>query len=313
MIAIFDVAVYEWGLEVIRTVQSIKSDVLTFFMLFISFLSDSLAYLCFLPILFWCIDEKKGLKVGLLVLFSASINTSIKDFLQVPRPYVQDPSVGLTTGPSFSTPSGHSQNSAAFWPFFASLFTFSKKQKKNILLKASLAIGMPLLIGFTRVYLGVHYPSDVLLGWTLGFLFSLGAILFTPFIEKIATQIPKAFKILLVGITAFLLNWIGPHDTSMSAAFFGLGIGYIYLAETGGYNAKKGSPKQKILRILIGLTVVAMLYGGLKIVFPSEGESSYQLFRFIRYLLVGFSASFALPKLFIALKIAFPREKNDNE
>ncbi len=306
MISLFNASVYDWGLQVIHAIQTLESSFFTYLMLFVSFLSDTLTYLIFLPILFWCLDEKKAFKVSLFVLFSASINTSIKDFLQVPRPYIVDPSVAIDTHSGFSTPSGHSQNSAAFWPY--AVFLFLKNGKTSFVFKVILSVGLPLIIGFSRVYLGVHYPSDVLLGWTIGFLLSIGAILFTPVLEKKIANLPRAFKIVLVGFTAFGLNWIGPTDTSMSAAFFGLGIGYIYLTEKGGYDAKQGTRVQKLLRILVGLCIIGLLYGGLKLVLPEEGESNYQLFRFIRYLSVGFSASYIIPKLFIALKIAKQKE-----
>ncbi len=310
MIPLFDNSVYEWGMHVIHAIQSVKNVFFTYFMIFISFLSDPLAYLSLLPIFFWCVDEKKTAKVSLLVLFSASINTSIKDFLCVPRPFIQDPAVGLIPETGFSTPSGHSQNSAAFWPY--AVFLFSKKEKvsSRFIVKLFLSVGLPLLIGFSRIYLGVHYPSDVLLGWTLGFIISLGTILFVPFLESYVIKLPRSLKILIIGITAFILNWIGPHDTSMAAAFFGLGIGYIYICDTGGYDAKAGTRIQKLFRAILGLIVVALIYTGLSFVFPLEGEANYNLFRFIRYMLVGFTASFILPKTFIAMKIGFSRASN---
>lgn len=314
MIPIFDQSVYEWGLECIRFVQLSENAFLTVLMLAISFLSDPIAYLIALPVLFWCIDEKKGMQLGMLVLFSGSLNSGIKNFLQIPRPYIIDASVGLDVVHGFSTPSGHAQGSASFWPYavhlFGRNFCASKKgEKKCICRKIAmflLAIGMPLIIGFTRVYLGVHYPSDVLLGWTIGFLLSLGAILFVPKIILLLNLLPKAFKILVLALAVFFLNWIGPDDTSMAAAFFGLGFGYIFLHEKGGFDARTGTVIHKIIRILLGLAVIGFLYGGLKLIFPGDESSYYQLFRFTRYALVGFFASFVMPKVFIALKIALP-------
>ncbi len=311
MHSVFDSSVYEWGLQVIYAVQTVKSDLLTYIMIFISFLSDPIAYLCFLPIFFWCVDERKTVRISLLVLFSASLNTCIKDFLQVPRPYVVDSNVGLIPETGYSTPSGHSQNSAAFYPYAISLFRKENSSKKRTIVTFLTAIFIPIIIGFSRIFLGVHYPSDVLLGWVLGFLLSVGAALFVPTLSKFITPLPKTFKILIVGLTAVLLNWIGPNDTSMSAAFFGLGVGYVYLLEKGGFNAKSGSKKQKILRVFIGLIIVSFLYFGLKELFPLEGEKNYHLYRFIRYFLVGFFASFIIPKLFIVLKLAQGRENNE--
>ncbi len=299
MIPIFDSSVYDWGIQVISSVQAVKNSALTLIMLFISFLSDPLAYLCALPIIFWCVDTKKGFSVAIIVLFSASINTSLKDLLQVPRPYEVKPAIGLDTVDGFSTPSGHSQNSATFWPYVTSLFV--NKQKA---IKVLLSFLPPFLIGFSRIYLGVHYPTDVLLGWALGLVIFCGAVLFLPKISFCLGRLPKSIKILIAGLFGILLTKINPLDTSMPAAFFGLGIGYVYLCESGGYDAKNGTVKEKVLRIILGLFVLGLLYVGLKVVFPGEGDQNYQLFRFIRYGALGFFGSFILPKIFISMKIA---------
>lgn len=313
VIPIFNQSVYEWGLEYIRVIQYSENAFLTFLMRGFSFLSDPIAYFIILPILFWCIDEKKGLKIGMLVLFSTSINSSIKNILQVPRPYITDPSVALDTTDGFSTPSGHAQASATFWPY--AVYVFGKNLRQihangkpyygRIAVSFLLAIGMPLLIGFSRVYLGVHYPSDILLGWTVGFLFSVGAILFTPKLTLVFNKLRRIVKILMLAIVVIYLNWLGPDDTSMAAIFFGLGIGYIFLQEKGGFTAKRGTFFQKIIRSLLGLAVIGFLYAGLELIFPKEYSQHYELFRFIRYALVGFFISFIMPKIFIALKIGF--------
>lgn len=312
MIPLFENSVYEWGMDLIIAIQSIQNTFLNFLMEFISFFGDPIFYVLFLIILFWCVDEKKGFRVSMIVLFSASINTSIKNVLQVPRPYVANPSVGIGDTHGFSTPSGHSQGSAAFYPYVATLL--QKKDEKRALEltgKILFALGIPLLIGFSRVYLGVHYPSDVLLGWTIGFLISAGSILFFPLIQKYIAPLRASFKLLLLAIVALLLNFIGPNDTSMAGAFLGIGAGYILLTEKGGFDAKTGPFWQKLLRVTTGAIILALLMYALKLVLPGEESANYQLFRFLRYGLIGFSASFVMPKLFIAMRIALPKEKEE--
>ncbi|MFI3258065.1 MAG: phosphatase PAP2 family protein, partial [Spirochaetales bacterium] len=311
----FDNSVYEWGLHCIHFVQESKNSFLTVIMLGISFLSDPIAYGIFLPLFFWCINEKKALSLGLLIFFSTSINTSIKNFLQVPRPYISDPSVGLTSEHSFSTPSGHAQISATFWPYAAYLSAkgiyFSKKNKKikksynpKQAITIALAVGMPILIGFSRVYLGVHYPSDVILGWAIGFSLSLGLILFAPKLIALFANVPKSLKTASLAVISFLLNHIGASDTSMSGLFFGFGTGYVFLSEKHGFDAKSGTLRKKILRYFLGLAILALVYVGLSLIFPGEENVNYQLFRFLKYAIIGFFASFTIPKIFIALHLA---------
>lgn len=296
--------IWNWGLEVIRLFQTVQSPVLTSVVKFITNLGDAPFYIILLCIILWVVDYTKGFRLGFVLLLSASINNAVKSYLNVPRPYTRDPSVGLLSETSSSTPSAHSQNSAAFWSQFAYL---NPKLKKALSL--TIAFGMPLLIGLTRIYLGVHYPTDVLMGWGIGFAVSIYAVLFAPLLTRLFTRVPKIFKILIAALVVVLLNILSPQDTSMQAALFGLCFGYILITDDKGYDAKSGSLLHKIARTLLGITVIAALYYGLKIVFPGEDSSQYQAFRFLRYALVGFTASYLLPKLFILLKMGKPLQE----
>ena len=310
MIPIFNNSVYEWGMNLIIAIQKMQNDFLTMVMQSVSFFSDPIFYLMFMVVLFWCVDEKKGFKAGMLILFSASLNSSIKNFLQVPRPYVVNPTVAIGDTHGFSTPSGHSQGAAAFYPYIATLLPRkNEKQGVEITKKLLFALAIPFVIGFSRVYLGVHYPSDVLLGWTIGFLISAGAILFFPVIEKYIAPLRYSLKILVIAIIALGFNYIGPYDTSMAGLFLGFGAGYILLLEKGGFDAKTGMFWQKLLRVTCGVIVMGLIYSILKFVLPGEGSENYQLFKFLRYATVGFFGTFVLPKLFIAMRIALPRKQ----
>ena len=312
MIQVFDNSVYEWGMNLIISVQKMENAFLNILMETISFFSDPIFYLLFIIVLFWCIDEKKGFKVSMIVLFSASLNSSIKNFLQVPRPYVINPDVAIGNTHGFSTPSGHSQGSASFYPYIATLLPRKNKNKgRELWGRILFALAIPFVIGFSRIYLGVHYPSDVLLGWTIGFLISTGAILFFPVIEKYISPLRASFKFLLLAIIALIFNYIGPKDTSMAGAFLGFGGGYILLLEKGGFNANAGLFWQKLLRISSGIIILAIVYYVLKIALPDENNANYHLFRFLRYEAIGFFGSFVLPKLFILMHIALPRKKEE--
>lgn len=98
--------------------------------------------------------------LGFLVL-----NVGLKDVVRRPRPYLSVPQAIVVdrTEKDFSFPSGHSFVVACITAFIA--------RKKDW----SLLFFLPfsLLVGFSRVYLGVHFPSDVLVGLGLGFLYGL--------------------------------------------------------------------------------------------------------------------------------------------
>ncbi|MDR1748993.1 MAG: phosphatase PAP2 family protein, partial [Spirochaetaceae bacterium] len=153
-------AVYLWGLEVIRAFQSAASPVLTAIVKAVTFLGDPVAYVILIAVIFWCIDERRGALLGIVTLFSAGVTTVIKDNLRILRPFYYDPSVKLIEQSGFSTPSGHAQGSASFWGLFALTMRSKPRRSRSLqsCLKWAVGLGIPFLVGLSRIYLGVHYP-----------------------------------------------------------------------------------------------------------------------------------------------------------
>ena len=95
----------------------------------------------------------------------------VKTEVARPRPDIVDHLVQVS---NMSFPSGHSANSAIVYLTLAGLasqVTVSNAARRYILVMAIFMVGA---IGCSRVYLGVHWPSDVLAGWSFGTLWALG-------------------------------------------------------------------------------------------------------------------------------------------
>ena len=299
--------ILNWGIQIIKAIQTLTCAPLTWIAILIHYVFNAGIYIVILGIVFWGVDTKKGFKLGTALLFSTSLNTAIKNFFQVPRPYLVDPSVSTgASETSFSFPSGHSQVAATIWPLFAGLQKTWKKWAKILV-----GLCLPLLVALSRMYLGVHYPTDVIVGLALGFLISCGILLFWDNIAFYLKPLRKSVKILTAALVCFCLNAISMSDTSYSALLFGFVTGYILLTAKGSFSAASGTILQKVLRIILGFVIIAAIYYGLKLIFPREESNLYQLFRFIRYGIVGFTASFLAPKLFVALKLASPVSKSE--
>lgn len=141
--------------------ENIRFQLLDELMLLITRFGEETAFLVAALIVFWCVDKNRGYYV-LGVGFGGTILTQfLKLLCKIPRPWVLDPafqpvegSVEAATGYSF--PSGHSQSAVGT---FGSL-ALTGKNKALRWAFAAIAV----LVPFSRMYLGVHTPADVLVG-----------------------------------------------------------------------------------------------------------------------------------------------------
>ena len=299
--------IYSWGLDFIRAVQSIASPALTAVVKAITFLGNPEFCIVLILVLAWCNNEKKAFRLSLLLGLSTGLNYVVKDALKVPRPYEVDSSVMLMTESDFATPSGHAQNSAILWPFLMKNINALQKKKFNAL-KLIIAFALPLLIGFSRVYLGVHYPSDVLAGWAIGFLFVLCEFVLGVRIAKAFEKIQHhSLKVLVCFLPCFLLLCINNQQIKMPAFIFGLAVGRIYITEKGGFSAKNGKLYQKVLRVLVGAVIAGAVFYMLN--FALEFEQIERYAKFVQYCFLGWWITFGAPVVFDLLHLAAKPEQ----
>jgi membrane-associated phospholipid phosphatase len=319
--------IYRRGIELIQGIQVIENPLLTAFMKGLTFLGTEFVYILIALLVLWCVDEKKGLRLGVLILFSAWINSFLKNLLKQPRPYNLDPSVGLAFESSYGIPSGHAQLSLVFWFLLACWYRGRGKGAVRIA-----ALFFTLLMGFTRLYLGVHFPTDLLAGWFLG---GITLVLYFVLEKPLAAVLGGEFsasggirpRMISAALIALLMNALHPQDTSLSGLFLGLAAGYNLMRKYTPFSAgaRPGGEKPRaaclVPRYLLGLTGAAIIYLGLRLLLP--GESSlwagsslwkimspyYELGRFLRYGLLGLWAALGAPWVFTQID---QRRRPDN-
>lgn len=287
----------QWGIGLIVALQKIHEPALDNLFRLISFMGNQEFYLFLLPVLLWCVDFGLGARVAIIFLLSGCINTDLKDLFHMPRPFDLDPSVKLIHAGGYGLPSGHSQSAVVVWGAIAA---WTRKTRFWVL-----AIGLVLSIGFSRVYLGVHFPTDVLAGWMIGVVL-LTLYLAAQFrVGSRLTELSLCGQILLALAIPLVLLLIHPTKQTIAAlaALAGIGVG---LALTGRYVSfsTRGPWWQRVCRFLVGGAIISALYFGLKVIFPAEGSPLYLVFRFIRYFCIGMWGSFGGPWLFRWLKLA---------
>lgn len=294
-------------------------------MRFFSFLGDEEFYLFIMPFIFWCVDSRLGLKLGMILMLSNGVNASFKFLFHSPRPFwVNQEITAYVHESSFGLPSGHAQNAVSIWGYLSTLF-------RNKWIK-TLFFVIFILIGISRLYLGAHFILDVLVGWILGGLLVLLFVFIEKKFEKRIVKwsdIKKISMAALVSVLIILLpvilkiinqNWSFQNEylaninrvfageipnpfsidgvITASAAWLGLIIGIVIISKTIPLGKINSSPEQKFLRFLIGLLGVLLFYVGLKLVFPENIPVLSEMLRFIRYFLIGIWISAGAPYIF---------------
>lgn len=154
-------------------VNNLRSDGLTFIMLFITnFCNPIILILLSLVILLICKDKKMGLIIIINLLVSILLNIIFKGIIQRDRP-LED---FLITESGYSFPSGHSMVSMAYYGLII-YFIYKKIKAKRVRNVLMILIGFLILaIGFSRIYLGVHFASDVIGGFLISIIYLVCAI-----------------------------------------------------------------------------------------------------------------------------------------
>jgi membrane-associated phospholipid phosphatase len=292
----------QWGLDLIVAIQRIHGPALDSIFRAITFLGETEFHLLLFPLIFWCVDVGTGARLGVFFLLSTYLNTDLKDLFQQPRPFDLDPSVQLASIEGYGLPSGHSQSAVVVW---GTLATWVRKSWFW-----AVAIALMALIGFSRIYLGVHFPTDVLAGWAIGAVLLGIYLVVQPGLEKKLRELSLGTQITLSLAVPIVLLLIHPvkDNTAAMAVLAGVGVGLALMHRYVPVSA--GGPwRQRAARFLVGGAVVFPLYVGLKMVFPGEGEALYLVFRFLRFWLIGLWGSLGAPWLFRRLHLAPKTER----
>lgn len=294
-------------MEFLYLLESIRMPVLNEFMLAVTYFGDEIAFLVMALILFWCVDKRQGYYVLAVGFFGTLANQFLKITCRVPRPWVRDPNFTIleqareaATGYSF--PSGHSQSGVG--TFGAIAYT-----TKNQVVKW-LCIAVAVLVPLSRMYIGVHYPSDVLVaaGMALGLIVLIHPLVY----QNDGKYIPVIFAagaVLSLAFLAYVEFWPFPEDIdahnlesavknayTLLGALLGLLIAY-YFDEKKLHFPVKAVWWAQVLKVLLGLVLVLIVKEGLKAPLDTV-FGGHMIARGIRYFLMVIVAGVVWPMAF---------------
>ncbi len=148
-------------MEFLYLLEGIRTEFGNTLMLAVTVLGEELPFLILALIVFWCVDKDRGYYVMSVGLLGTLTSQFMKILCRIPRPWVRDPNFTIVeqareAAGGYSFPSGHTQSAVGT---FGSIAASAKHR-----LVQSVCIAAFILVGFSRMYLGVHTPEDVLVG-----------------------------------------------------------------------------------------------------------------------------------------------------
>ena len=293
-------------------------------MLFFSLLGNPEFYLLVIALLYWCWDPRLGLRLGLLMGITGGLAVALKVAFHLPRPYWVNPDVqALGSHPSFGLPSGHAMEAATFWGLIA-----ADARRRWVWVAV---IALVFLIGASRIFLGVHFPTDVVAGFAFGVAILLGFLALEEPVGRRITALPLSRQILVafagslvlalasVAALAALGDWqvpaswaagalersgrpISPLDlgSAVTAAgfFFGFAAGAAAAWPHRGSMCVAGKGSDRLLRYVFGITVAGAVWFGLGLLVPQEPLFAAYAVQYLRAAAVAAWVSYGAPMAF---------------
>jgi membrane-associated phospholipid phosphatase len=274
----------QWGIAFIVALQARTGGALDVAFTLITGMGDELFYLILLPFLFWCVGKRQGIHIAAL--------------LTNPRPFVVSADViAKVEATGYSFPSGHAQNAAVIWPALAFMF-----RRRWV---AALAVVCTVLIAISRVYLGVHYPHDIIVGALVGLLIAYVYVRHAPALEERVARWGVGWQLAVVLFLTLVLSFSLTSDDALTlgGSVCGIGLGYVLEQRTLRFQPK-ANWRSRLLSLGLGMIIVAAVYVGMKAVAPTTGDLVAVALRFVRYMSVGFVAVYVVPWVLVKASLA---------
>ena len=293
-------------MDFLRILEGIRIPGLNEFMLVITYLGDEIAFLVAALVMFWCVDKRKGYYILAVGFIGTIVNQFMKLWFRIPRPWVKDPGFTILEqaregAGGYSFPSGHTQSSVGT---FGGIAAVTKNKAVRII-----CLIVAVLVPFSRMYIGVHTPMDVLVAaaMAVALIFVLRPLILSEN-RKYIPLVLGIMTLLAVAYLCFVELYPFPEDVDIHNLTSGTKNAYTLLGALLGFLAVyfvdekwmrfpvKAVWWAQILKVLIGLVVVLAIKEGLSA--PLKSLLGEYPGRMVRYFLIVIMAGIVWPLSF---------------
>lgn len=294
-------------MEFLYLLEKIRVPRLNELMLAVTELGGEMPFLIIALVVFWCVDKRRGYYVLSVGFLGTLTNQFMKLWFRVPRPWVLDPNFTILeqareAAAGYSFPSGHTQNAVGT---FGALAITTKTRWIKVL-----SVVLAVLVPFSRMYVGVHTPADVLVAaaMAVAFLMLLHPVIF----RKDKGNVLRLFTVLTLLSAAFLCFvefWNFPADIDSHNLQSGIknaytligslvGLVIVYFVDNKYIRFETSAIWWvQILKVALGFLAVLAVKSGLKT--PIEMIcGGHMIARAIRYFLIVIMAGIIWPLTF---------------
>lgn len=288
------------GIAILHWFESMRSPVLDRLMLLITNLHSETIYILVLPLIFWLLDKRAARQLVAVFVLGMWANDVLKNLFHTQRPFVSHPELeppqgALETATGGAFPSGHAMNPLMFWGQVALIW-----RRRWLTWVVGIAV---FLIGLSRLYLGVHWPLDILGGWAFGAIllwcFQATARFWRGEAQPFGQQIVLALLLPLValGISLLIPGTSDLHTlVTMVGAYVGLSLGFVLEERFVGFDPRAGGLVSQVLKVVVGFALIMGIRVGVKALFGDSNPVT-----FCRYVLIGLAATYLLPLIWSRL------------
>lgn len=269
----------------------------------ITMLGEETILIGILAFFYFIYDKKIGQIIAYTLFTSLMVNHTVKGLVKYERPFNFDPeldAVRVETATGYSFPSGHTHQAATLYSSVAKNLNVSRKK-----LLWAICLTIIFLVGFSRLWLGVHYPKDVIVGLILGFAMTfICSYLF----KKFTTSYRSTILLYLISLLIFSPLLFIYYEKDYESIYvyknfyvcFAMYAGYIgaYIIEEKYVNFSCNTTnRKKLLRLLGAVISVILIKVGLKEILKIFFDNSIFL-DMLRYFLMTFVCMGVYPLLF---------------